>query len=138
MVLEWLATPAVLFLVGTATVTDLRRREVPTWLTVGGGLAGLLAATVCGWQALAPSLLGLAVGGLLLLPFVRAGGFGAGDALLLAAIGAWQGWQFVLWTAWWAAVVGAGLALLAWRHGQRTIPYVPAVALGAALAFVTS
>lgn len=38
MVPEWLATPAVLFLVGKATVTDLRRREVPTWRTVGGGL----------------------------------------------------------------------------------------------------
>jgi leader peptidase (prepilin peptidase)/N-methyltransferase len=138
VVLEWLATPAVLFLVGTATVTDLRRREVPTWLTVGGGLAGLLVAAVYGWQALAPSLPGLAVGGLLLLPLVRAGGFDAGDALLLAAIGAWLGWQLVLWTAWWAAVVGAGLALVARRHGQRTIPYVPAVALGAALAFVTS
>jgi prepilin signal peptidase PulO-like enzyme (type II secretory pathway) len=61
-------------------------------------MAGLLVAAVYGWQTLAPSLLRLAVGGLLLLPFVWAGGFGAGDTLLQAAIGTWQGWQFVLWT----------------------------------------
>ena len=33
---------------------------------------------------------------MLLLPLVRAGGFGASDALLLAAIGAWRGWPLVL------------------------------------------
>jgi Flp pilus assembly protein protease CpaA len=81
----------VLLLVGVAAVTDVRRREVPTWLTVGGGLAGLLLAAVCGWPALARSLLGLLVGGALLLPFVRTGGFGASDALLLAAVEAWRG-----------------------------------------------
>jgi prepilin signal peptidase PulO-like enzyme (type II secretory pathway) len=119
-------------------VIDLRRREVPTWFPVGGGLAGLLAAAVCGWQALALNLLGLVVGGSLLLPLVRAGGFGEGDALLLAAIGAWRGWQFVLWAAWWAALVGAGLAFLAWRRGQRTVPYVPTIAVGTILTAVIS
>jgi Flp pilus assembly protein protease CpaA len=135
---EWIATPAVALLVGVATVTDMRRREVPTWLTVGGALAGLLVAAGCGWPALGRNLLGLVIGGALLLPFVRAGGFGAGDALLLAAIGAWQGWAVVLWTAWWAAAVGAALAVVAWARGQRTLAYVPAIALGAGLAALTS
>ena len=48
----------------------------------------------------------LVLGASLLLPFVRTGGFG-GDALVLGAVGAWRGWQFVLWTAWWAALAGA-------------------------------
>lgn len=138
MVPEWIATPAILVLVGTASAADLRRREVPTWLTVGGSLAGLLVAAVYGWQALALNLLGLVVGGSLLLPFVRVGGFGAGDALLLGAIGAWRGWQFVLWAAWWAALIGAVLALIARRRRQRVFPYVPAIAMGSALALLIS
>jgi len=135
---EWIATPAILVLIGAASAADLRRREVPTWLTVGGSLAGLLVAAVYGWQALALNLLGLVVGGSLLLPFIWAGGFGAGDALLLAAIGAWQGCQFVLWTAWWAALIGAVLALIARRCRQRVFPYVPAIAMGSVLALLIS
>lgn len=129
-----LATLVIGVLLLIATVTDIRRREVPGWLTSGGIGAGLLVAAAHGPDVLLLSVIGLAVGGLLLLPFVILGGFGAADALLLAAIGAWQGWQFVLWTAWWAALAGAGLAIGAWRRGQRTFPYVPAIAIGAGLA----
>lgn len=132
------ATPVIGVLLIVATVTDLRRREVPGWLTFGGIRAGLLVAAAHGSDALPLSLIGLAVGGLLLLPFVILRGFGAADALLLATIGVWQGWQFVLWTAWWAALCGAGLAVLAWWRGQRTLPYVPAIAAGATLALLGS
>lgn len=138
MLLVWFATPVVMLLLATATITDLRRRTVPVWVTLGGSGAGLLVAAATGWEALQLSLLGLVVGGVLLLPFVLAGGFGEGDALLLATVGAWQGWQFVLWTAWWAALVGAGLAVVAWRRGRRTLAYTPAIALGAALALLTA
>jgi hypothetical protein len=41
----------------------------------------------------------LVLGASLLLPFVGTGGFGGGDALVLGAVGAWRGWQFVVWTA---------------------------------------
>lgn len=134
---EWLATPVVLILLIAATTTDLRWRQVPAWVTFGGSGAGVLVSAVSGWDAVQLSLLGLILGGLLLLPFVLAGGFGAGDALLLATIGAWHGWQFVLWAAWWAAVVGGFVAVVAWRRGQRSFPYVPAIAIGAMLALLT-
>jgi hypothetical protein len=49
----------------------------------------------------------LVLGASLLLPLVRTGGFGGGDALVLGAVGVWRGRQFVLWTAWWAALAGA-------------------------------
>jgi hypothetical protein len=48
----------------------------------------------------------LVLGASLLLPLVRTGGFG-GDAQVLGAVGAWRGRQFVVWTAWWAALAGA-------------------------------
>lgn len=134
----WVATPAVLVLLMAATVSDLRRRQVPAWLTFGGTGAGVLVAAVSGWEALQISLIGALVGGLLLMPFVLIRAFGPADALLLASIGAWHGGQVALWTAWWAALVGAVLAIVAYRRGQRTFAYVPAIALGAVLALFIS
>lgn len=132
------ATHVIMLLLAIASITDLRSRQVPAWVTLGGSGAGLLVAAASGWEALQLSLVGLAVGGLLLLPFVLAGGLGEGDSLLLATVGAWQGWQFVLWTAWWAALIGAGLALIARSRGQRVFRYGPAMAVGSALALLIS
>jgi len=117
-----------------ATFTDLRRREVPCWLTFGGITAGVVVAWTNGMHALFVSMLGTMVGGLIVIPLVLVGAFGAADALLLAAIGAWHGPLFVLWTAWWTSLAGAGLALIAWRRGEMTFPYVPAITIGAILA----
>ncbi len=138
MTTGWIATPVIFAILAVATVTDLRTRLVPAWLTFGGIAAGLIVAAVSGWDALRMSLLGLVVGGLILLPFALFGGFGLADALLLATIGAWFGWQFVLWTAWWAALTGAGLAVVAHWRRQWTFPYVPAIAIGVVLAILST
>jgi prepilin peptidase CpaA len=132
----WGATPVVLVLLLVATVSDLRWRQVPAWLTFGGIGAGVLVAAVSGWGTLQLSLLGALVGGLLLTPFVLLRAFGSADALLLAGIGAWHGGHVALWTAWWAALAGAAFALVAYKCGQRTFPYVPAIALGGVLALL--
>jgi Flp pilus assembly protein protease CpaA len=138
MVPVWGATPFVLVLLMAATVSDLRRRQVPAWLTFGGIGVGALIATFSGWDALRVSLIGGLVGGMVLIPFVVIRAFGLADALLLAAVGAWYGAEFALRTAWWAALVGALLAMIAWWRGERVFPYVPAIALGALLAFLIS
>lgn len=132
---DTLVVGAMLFV---ATVTDLRRREVPCWLTFGGITAGVVVASTNGADALHVSVLGMIVGGLVILPFVLIGAFGAADALLLAVIGTWKGPLFVLWTAWWTSLVGVALAIIAWRRGQVTFPYVPAIAIGATLALTIS
>jgi Flp pilus assembly protein protease CpaA len=122
--LTWGALFAVLL---AATVCDLRTRRVPAWLSGGGIAAGVLAAAWAGPPALGASLLGAAAGGLVFLPFVWRGWLGGADALLLAAVGAWQGWRLALWAAWWTALAGAALALAVWawrahraRRGART------------------
>lgn len=120
-----------------AALTDLRTREVPGWLTFGGIASGVVVAGVNGSDAVLVSLLGTTIGGLIILPFVFIGAFGAADALLLAAIGAWKGPQFVLWTTWWTSFTGAVFATVAWCRGYPTFPYVPAIALGASLAALT-
>jgi len=128
-----LDTLVVILTLTAASFADVRRREVPGWLTFGSITAGVLVAATDGAHALMVSLLGLMAGGLIILPFVLIGAFGAADALLLAAIGAWQGPQFVLWTAWWTSLVGAVLATIAWLRGQPTFPYVPAITVGVLL-----
>jgi len=141
-----LAVLVLLTVLAICTVTDLRERRVPLWLTAGGILGGLLLAAGSGGvggAALRQSGIGLVVGLLVLAPFVLLGGIGLGDALLLGVVGTWFGWTFVLWTAWWASVAGAALAVVvlvvSWTGKQRarTIPYVPAIAVGALGALVT-
>ncbi|MFN8473866.1 MAG: prepilin peptidase [Anaerolineae bacterium] len=117
-----------------ATVTDIRSRRVPRWLTLGGILLGLAVAAMSGSEALLASLAGLVVGGVLLLPFVLKGGMGLADALLLAAGGAWLGWQPILHVALWGALAGGILALVALARGQRSLPYAPALLVGVLLA----
>jgi Flp pilus assembly protein protease CpaA len=109
--LAWGVVFAVLV---AATFFDLRSRRVPAWLTGGGIAAGVLLAAWEGPPALMASLGGALVGGLIFLPFVWRGWLGGADALLLAAVGAWQGWRVALWTAWWTALAGAVLALGVW------------------------
>lgn len=130
-------TPVMAAVLAVATLADLHRREVPCWLTFGSISVGVLIAASNGAHTLAMSLLGLTVGGLIMLPFVVIDAFGAADALLLAAVGAWQGPLFVVWTAWWTSLAGAVLAIVAWRRGRPTFPYVPAIAIGAALGIIS-
>lgn len=127
---------AVLLMV--ATVWDVRSRRVPLWLTLGGSAMGLSLSILGGTHVITLGILGFAAGIILLLPLVLRGGFGGADALVLGMVGAWLGWPLVLWVAWWTALVGGVLALLVSWRGQRTLPYVPAIAVGAVLAYLTS
>ena len=133
-----LAATVVIGVVAIAAATDLRSRCVPAWLTIGGIVAGLLVAFLSGPAAAHHSALGLAVGMGVLLPLVLLGGFGWGDALLLGTIGTWQGGWFVLVTALWMALAGGGLAVLCRWRKQRTLPYAPAIAIGALIALLTT
>jgi Flp pilus assembly protein protease CpaA len=145
-----LAAVVILVVMVTATITDLRERRVPIWLTLGGVTLGLIVAGIHGSEALVASLIGMVVGLLLLSPFVPFGGIGLGDVFLLGVVGAWLGWHFVFWTVWWGAMAGAALSLITiarlqptlslpalalrarWKASRRaTLPYVPALALGA-------
>jgi len=80
-----------------ATYFDLRRREIPNWVTIGGLAAGILAHAVLGfsfagfdaaWRAVAFACVG--IGLCAFAPFIsfRLSALGGGDVKLLAAIGA--------------------------------------------------
>ena len=119
-----------------ATITDLRRRQVPLWLSLGFIASGVALGTLRGPTGLLASLLGLVAGTLPVVPFVVLGGFGGADLLLLGAIGAWEGWHFVVIAECWTALAGSVLAFVAWRRHQSSLPYVPAILVGTAFAFL--
>jgi prepilin peptidase CpaA len=108
--------PLALLLICTA-LTDLRRRRIPNWLTLAiaaGGFAQSFTALslTSPLQALAGLGAGLALG----LMLYSAGGLGAGDAKLLAAVGTWVGpWGIVLVFAA-ASIVGLAVVLVQSLH----------------------
>ncbi|MFH1484963.1 MAG: A24 family peptidase [Chloroflexota bacterium] len=128
----------LVLLVAAAMVTDVRCRRIPNWQTVPAiGLGVVLNCMWAGQTGLLASLGGGIIGaGLLIIPYLL-GGIGAGDVKLLAAIGALKGWPFVLWTAWYAALIGGLLGILILvkkRSVLRLLRYLLSLPLGCKVA----
>jgi prepilin peptidase CpaA len=125
----WIAIPLGLTLVAVAT--DLRRREVPDWVPVSIFVWAIVGrafgACPLAWGTLfTGGLLGLVASALV---YAR-GGFGGGDVKLIAALGAVLGPWLLVQMLFWMAMAGAVMALVAAARGERSFPYVPAIAAG--------
>jgi prepilin peptidase CpaA len=128
------AEMAALAVGSTAVASDLYGGTIPNWLTGGGVAAGL----ACGlWSAGARGLgmaaVGAVAGFLIFFLLHRMGGMGGGDVKLMAGFGALLGPADILVAAVLAAIAGAVLALAAvlWRPRRESLPYAPAIVLGA-------
>jgi len=103
----------ILVVAAIAAVTDLRRRKVYNVLTFPTMAVGLILNTwLDGLTGLLVAVAGLLLGGALFLLPVAAGGRGAGDLKLLAALGALGGPAFVFWCALFTSMAGGLLALI--------------------------
>ena len=123
------------------TFIDLDTQLLPDDITLPLIWAGLLANMFGAFTDLRSAVLG-AVGGYLLLWLVywgfkliaRKEGMGYGDFKLLAALGAWVGWQvlpFVVLVSAGAGAVVGGFLLWRAKQGMETrIPFGPYLALG--------
>ena len=109
-VMEWGAVIGASLI---AAFTDVRTRRIPNVLTFPLLLTGLCyAAYVGGWSMVTHALLAAVVISLpFVILFVFAGG-GAGDAKLMAAIGAWLGLSTGVLTLASICITGAMLAVL--------------------------
>src|SRR5437879_6152679 len=115
----------LIVLVSLAAWSDLRTRRIPNSITVTGAAAGLLShAFYHGVSGAVQSLAGAGLGLAIFLVFYVAGGMGAGDVKLFAAVGAFAGPQAVVVVFVFTALLG-GLAALAlalwWRRLGGTV-----------------
>lgn len=109
---------ATVLLAGAGAAIDARTRRIPNALTLSMAIVGLvLAATRVTGVTLSQSLMGMALGALLMLPGHLLGATGAGDVKLLGAAGAILGIGRVpsafVWTAIAGGVIAVGAAV--WR-----------------------
>jgi len=121
-----------------ATIIDFRTREIPDSIPIalfGCAVAGTAFGVAShGWMSLALGLgLGFSVGAFLFW----LGGFGGGDAKLLAAVGATLGPREFPTFLFYVAIAGGLLAAIALLRGRRDIAYTPAMALGLFMLMMT-
>jgi prepilin peptidase CpaA len=100
-------------LIGASLYFDLSKNKIPNFLTFPAIIYGIISYMVIeGLSGLWFSLLGLLVGlAIFFIPFAM-GGMGGGDVKLLGAVGALQGWQFVLSAAIYGAIAGGVIAII--------------------------
>lgn len=95
-----------------ASVTDVRSRRIPNWLTGPAIIAGLVIHLVLeGWSSAVLALAAAAVGGGIFLLFHIAGGMGAGDVKLMTAIACVVGFHSLVPVLAMTAIMGGVFAL---------------------------
>ena len=149
---QWLVPVYIVFAGGLilGTFVDFEFMEIPDSVTIGGTVVGLV------FSALVPSMHGTTIWYRSLLDAALAAALGAGvlwivgwlgekaykkeamgmgDVKLMAAVGAFLGWQGVLFTIVGGALVGSvvGVTLILFRrvHLQGHIPFGPYLSLAA-------
>ena len=136
------------------SLIDIDTMTLPGSLTKSGLVLGLIFQVIIGWEKAAFSGIanqlmfgiGGAVLGIWLLEIIGYIGtlilgqqaMGDGDGKLMATIGAWLGWKYVLVGAFLAcglgSIIGGGAILLGILNRKQPMPFGPFLALGAALA----
>ncbi|MDD4736718.1 MAG: prepilin peptidase [Kiritimatiellae bacterium] len=144
----WLAMSGLV----VATFVDFEHYIIPDRISLGGIAAGLLLSgllpqihgTTSHVASFEAGLIGALAGGGLLWGvgflgklILKKEAMGMGDVKLLAAIGAFLGWQAVLFTviisSFAGSIVGVSLIAVGDKKWQSRLPYGPYIALGALL-----
>lgn len=126
------------------TFIDLDKRIILDVITLPGIVIGFAASFFMPTPGVVDSLTGIVAGGGILIGIALAyhfitakEGMGGGDIKFLAMIGAFLGWQGVLFTLFTASILGAVAGVLVMvifsRDSKYALPFGPFLAVGAAL-----
>lgn len=149
-----------------ATAQDLKSRQISNWISGGAVVAGLALHTIdSGWRGMGSAALGTLIGFGVFLIFYLMGGRGGGDIKLMAGFGALLGPGLTWTAALLTSIVGGIYAVVylavkaigrRWKKRElegtegkpggtegaprerETIPYAPAIAVGALLASLSA
>ncbi|HES76667.1 MAG TPA: prepilin peptidase [bacterium] len=131
----------------TLTVIDLNTMLLPDQITLPLLWLGLLVNVSGMFTSLSEAVIGAAAGYLILWTIYQAfklltgkEGMGYGDFKLLAALGAWMGWQalpgIILMSSLVGAAVGISLMLLRKKDASMAIPFGPYLAAAGVIWFL--
>jgi leader peptidase (prepilin peptidase)/N-methyltransferase len=145
--LEMLAALAFTWILIALTLIDLHKQLLPDNLTLPLLWLGLVINIFGVFTDITSSVIGAAAGYLVLWSVYHAfrlltgkEGMGYGDFKLLAALGAWMGWQFLPQIVLVSSVVGAvfGITMIVLGKNQRTqaIPFGPYLAVAGWIALL--
>lgn len=96
-----------------ATAIDIRQRRIPNWLTVSVTLLGLGNSFLfSGLSGLGEHILAMFVALIFFFIFYLIGAFGAGDAKLMAALGAVMGFPFIIIASLLSILIGGVISLV--------------------------
>jgi leader peptidase (prepilin peptidase)/N-methyltransferase len=127
---------------------DLDHQIIPDLITLPGMIVGLAVSFLSGGIGIVPALIGLVVGGGSLYLVALLGDWlfkkesmGGGDIKMAAMLGAFLGWQKVLFVFMASAVIGLVVSLTLMFFSSklretRMVPFGPFIALAAFLAIV--
>ncbi len=125
-------------------ITDARHYLIPDEYTLGGLAIGLALALRGGVLGLHQALIGAALGFGLLYAVAWAGerafrkeAMGGGDIKMMAMVGAFVGWEGVLFTIFGGALLGTVVYVpLTLRHPDRLVPFGVFLAAAAAVTYL--
>jgi leader peptidase (prepilin peptidase)/N-methyltransferase len=124
------------------TFIDLSHRIIPDAISLPGIVIGVVVSWLHPQMSMVKSLIGILVGGgsLYLVAIIyelvtKREGMGVGDVKLLAMIGAFIGWQGVLFTIFCSSligsIVGVTMMLVTSADSKYAVPFGPFLSLGA-------
>jgi len=123
-------------------IIDFETGLVPDAVVLPGAAIGLAFGALAGWQGLLGVAGGAAIGAALfaLIILFSRGGMGWGDATLGLMLGAFLGWRLAVVFLLLAFIIGAtaGIILIVFfkKKGKDSMPFGPAMAVGAYVAAV--
>jgi len=113
-------TGGSLLCAGIGSVHDVRERRIPNLITGPAILAALLLHLIfAGWGGLLDSALAGLIAGAIFLVFFLAGGMGAGDVKLMAAVGCFVGLSPLSMVVLSTVIAGAVFALAVGLYNGR-------------------